>query len=578
MECIRMLVSANGQQVSLVMEIRPLGDNAILVEWADRSQVVDLKTVLAVSEKIRLEGREGVSEVVPGLNAVAVHLRENSSWQFEARWLREVLSDLPHGPEGTDSAEARTIEIPVIYGERYGADLGEVAKQAGFSPEAVIAKHVGGDYQVQAIGFAPGFPYLAGLDPVLHIPRRRTPRTIVPQGSVGIGGRQTGVYPMSMPGGWNLIGRTPLSLFDPENRENSPSLLHAGDRVKFRQIDEKEFDRLLGQQQQVATRSPFAPVGGAEMEVLAPGVQTTVQDARRSGFQRWGVSAGGAMNSRAARLANLLVGNPRDAAVLEWVVKGPKLYFTDARVLAVTGATVAGVPFYRSFGIEAGEVLDLSRLVAGHRGVLAISGGIDVPLVLGSRSTHLAGGFGGFKGRALKKGDHLGLGETTVRSVKLGWFMSPALFTPPGSQLGKVRFVRGPEWDWLDQESQDHFVMEAFEVGAQSNRMGLRLEGVSMQHSSDEKMISQPVTAGTVQVPTDGNPIVLMADHQSLGGYPRIANVISVDISMLAEIRAGETFEFEEVSLAEAEELRLQAEKDFGFLEMGIKRHLDQRK
>lgn len=578
MVCIRMLVSMSEQRVSVGMEIRPLGDSAILVELADLSQVVDLKMVLAVAEKIGQSGREGVSEVVPGLNAVAVHLRENSSWETEARWLRDVLSDMPSGGTGPDLSEARSIEIPVLYGEGYGADLAEVAKQAGLSPEAVIAQHMAGDYQVQAIGFAPGFPYLAGLDPVLHTPRRRTPRTIVPQGSVGIGGRQTGVYPMSMPGGWNLIGRTPLSLFDAENRENSPSLLQAGDRVKFRQIAEKEFDQILGRQQQVSSRSPFAPEGRSELEVLSPGVQTTVQDARRSGFQRWGVAAGGAMSSRGARLANLLVGNPRDAAVLEWVVKGPKLYFTDARVLAVTGATVAGVPFYRSFGIEAGEVLDLSRLVAGHRGVLAISGGVDVPLVLGSRSTHLAGGFGGFKGRALKKGDHLGLGETTVRSVKLGWFMSPTLFTPPDSTPGKVRFVRGPEWDWLDKESQDRFIAEPFEVGAQSNRMGLRLEGGRMQHSSDAKMISQPVTAGTVQVPTDGNPIVLMADRQSLGGYPRIANVIWVDIPLLAEIRAGEKFEFEEVSLEEAETLRLQAEKDFGYLEIGMKRHFEKSK
>lgn len=557
------------------MEIRPLGDNAILIELADCGQAVDLEMVLAVSEKIIAANRAGVSEVVPGLNAVAVHLRGSSSWAIESEWVQRLLAELPQETSGAAKVENRVIEVPVIYGAAYGADLSEVAKHSGLSPEAVIAKHIAGDYRVQAIGFAPGFPYLAGLDPILHTPRRSTPRTAVPRGSVGIGGRQTGVYPLSMPGGWNLIGRTPLSLFDPENRGESPSLLQAGDKVKFRQIDEAEFDKILGDQQTATTRPPFATAGGAEMEVLAPGVQTTVQDSRRSGYQRWGVAAGGAMNSRASRLANLLVGNPREAAVLEWVVKGPKLFFTDARVLAVTGATVAGVPFAKSFAIEAGEVLDLSRLVDGHRGVLAISGGIDVPLVLGSRSTHLAGGFGGFRGRALKKGDFLGLGETSIRSVKLGWFLSPLLLTPPGSEPGKVRFVRGPEWDWLDADSQARFGAEAFEVGAQSNRMGLRLEGVSVQPKGAQKMISQPVTSGTVQVPTDGNPIVLMADHQSLGGYPRIANVIRVDLPILAEIRAGQTFTFEEVSMAEAEALRLQSEKDFGLLEMGIRRHFE---
>jgi KipI family sensor histidine kinase inhibitor len=568
-----MLVSPCEQRIRLGMEIRSLGDCAILVELADRSQVADLNTVLALAERIRAANRAGVREVVPGLNAVAIHLKEGTSWHEEARALEQLLADFPPPADRAKPTPSRTIEIPVIYGRGYGSDLAEVAKQSGLSEEAVVAQHVAGDYQVQAIGFAPGFPYLAGLDPVLHTPRRRTPRTTVPVGSVGIGGRQTGVYPLSMPGGWNLIGRTPLSLFNAENGEDSPSLLRAGDQVKFRQINEAEFNRILSEQLPLSMRPAYAPEGGVEVEVLAPGVQTTVQDARRSGFQRWGVAAGGAMNSRAARLANLLVGNPRDAAVLEWVVKGPKLFFTDARVLAVTGATVAGVPYARTFSIEGGEVLDLSRLIAGCRGVLAISGGVDVPLVLGSRSTHLAGGFGGFKGRALKKGDLLGLGETVRRTVKLGWFMSSTLLSPPGAEPGKVRFVRGPEWDWLDADTQARFTSESFEVGAQSNRMGLRLEGVTVQQNTDQKMISQPVTAGTVQVPRDGNPIVLMADHQSLGGYPRIANVIWVDLPILAEIRGGETFQFQEVSLAEAEDLRLQAEKDYGLLEMGIKRH-----
>ena len=280
------------------------------------------------------------------------------------------------------------------------------------------------------------------------------------------------------------------------------------------------------------------------------------------------------MNSRAARLANLLVGNPQDAAVLEWAVKGPKLYFNDSRVLAVTGATVSGVPLARSFTIAEGEALDLSNILDGYRGVLAISGGIDVPMVMGSRSTHLAAGFGGFRGRALKRGDHLGLGNPRVRSIEKGWFISPALLNPPGAESLKVRMVRGPECDWFDEATWEKLLNQKFVVGAQSNRMGLRLKGVKLLPTNKEQMVSQPVTAGTVQVPADGNPIILMADRQSLGGYPRIGNVSWVDLPILAEMMPGQSFQFEEVTLEQAESLRLQAENDYGLLETGLARHL----
>jgi antagonist of KipI len=556
------------------MEIRALGDKAILIELGSGDVAIDLARVLAVANRFRVLQRPGIEEIVPGLNAVAIHLRTTASWRTEARWVERVLAEaLPEASVVADTTGLRVIEIPVIYGQAYGLDLAEVAAQTGLSPEAVVERHAAGTYHVQAIGFAPGFPYLGGLESALRCPRRKTPRTGVPAGSVGIGGSQTGVYPMAMPGGWNLIGRTPLRLFDAAREAGSPSLLQAGDQVRFRAIDEAEFDRISRDQATAGTRAPFAPAGGAEVEVLSPGMQTTVQDAQRSGFQRWGVSTGGSMNARAARLANTLVGNTPDSAVLEWAVKGPILFFNDARVLAVAGATVAGVPFARSFEIESGEVLDLSMITAGFRGVLAISGGVDVPLVLGSRSTHLAAGFGGFKGRALKKRDRLALHDTDRRNVERGWFPAPHMLAPPDAEPGKVRFVRGPEWEWFDEGTREKFATTRFHVMAQSNRMGIRLGGGALSGPNDKPMISQPVTGGTVQVPPDGSPIVLMADRQSLGGYPRLANVIWTDLSILAELGPKEKFQFKEVSLDEAEAWRLRAEGDFGLMEAGAKRH-----
>lgn len=220
------------------MTLSPLGDSAVVVALGPGPDETALRRVRALAEALDRDRPAGVVEVVPAFASVtvfydAVHCGGYAHLcaELEARVARTELALV--------SQQSRSLEIPVCYGGECGPDLGEVAAGAGVSPEKAVALHAGADYRVHAIGFAPGFAYLGGLPERLHTPRRATPRVGVPAGTVGIGGAQTGVYPLATPGGWNLIGRTPLRLFDAGRTE--PALLRTGDRVRFRAISAEEF-------------------------------------------------------------------------------------------------------------------------------------------------------------------------------------------------------------------------------------------------------------------------------------------------------------------------------------------------
>jgi len=225
------------------MKIQPLGDRALQVVIGDAPDEATRLRVAAAARRLEAPRVVGVVECVPGFTTLTVHYHLESERAYRTvaaaveAALAGVESDAPAEPD-------RLVEIPVCYGGELGPDLGQVADHAGLDPTEVIARHSGAEYRVHLLGFIPGFPYLAGLDPRLATPRRDLPRTSVPAGSVGIGGTQTGVYPLESPGGWQVIGRTPLRLFDP-GREPA-ALLRPGDRVRFRPIDAAGFGRLAG--------------------------------------------------------------------------------------------------------------------------------------------------------------------------------------------------------------------------------------------------------------------------------------------------------------------------------------------
>ena len=328
--------------------------------------------------------------------------------------------------------------------------------------------------------------------------------------------------------------------------------------------------------------------------VLKPGMMTTVQDLGRSGWQRHGVTRGGAADVWALRLANLLVGNPEGAAGLEITGSGPALQFAERALVAITGAdfevSIAGnrIPPWRPVWLHEGAELVMGAARSGCRGYIGVAGGLAVPRVLGGRGTHLAAGFGGFEGRVLRAGDMLKIGPESAWAKRLSlalaggpafvaarWEVGAAV-RPKHTAAPVVRVIRGPQWDWFDAEAQARLLGERFTVDPRSDRMGLRLNatGAGLLTSPLPEMVSEGVATGAVQVPPDGQPIVLLADRQTVGGYPKIAVVASVDLPLLAQLRAGDTVGFTEVSIAEAQEVYLASERLLATVKQGIALHV----
>jgi antagonist of KipI len=291
---------------------------------------------------------------------------------------------------------------------------------------------------------------------------------------------------------------------------------------------------------------------------------TTVQDLGRRGFRASGVPLGGAADPLALRVANLLVGNAEDAAGLEFTLFGPELVFSRDTLVAAGGGDFGGLPLWQPTIIRAGETLRFGSARLGCRGYLAIAGGIDVPQVLGSASTLLRAGFGGLNGRALRGGDTLALCEI-ARRVTGHWHLDPRIL-PAYSTSPVVRVVPGAQAG----EFGGQLSAGEFKVTPQSDRMGARLAGPALKRASQAELVSATVVPGTIQMPPDGQPIVLLADAQTIGGYPQVAHVIGVDLPLVAQLRPGDTVRFREVTLAEAHDAAHARERAVGLLREGL--------
>lgn len=283
------------------------------------------------------------------------------------------------------------------------------------------------------------------------------------------------------------------------------------------------------------------------LRVLSPGLLTTVQDRGRTGWRHLGVGCAGALDGDAHTLANLLVGNAADAAAFEVTLAGPRLRFDAPARIAVCGATIDmqcdGVPLptARPILLPAGATLTLGGCRRGARAYLAVAGGLEVPAVLGSRSTDLRGGFGGFEGRALNTGDVLSIGATSLASVDAMRIASWWIDDAPDSPFDRaIRLLPGAD----AIAPADALFDAAWNVAAASDRQGLRLQGPALRAVDEGERISAPVAPCTVQLPPDGQPIVLLADAQTHGGYPRIGHVIRADLPRLAQLRPGDTLRF----------------------------------
>jgi biotin-dependent carboxylase-like uncharacterized protein len=293
------------------------------------------------------------------------------------------------------------------------------------------------------------------------------------------------------------------------------------------------------------------------VQVLAPGLLTTVQDAGRHGLRHLGVGCAGAIDAYSQQVANLLVGNDAHAAVLEITLAGPRLRFEYAARIALCGADIEAhvgelaLPSWRPINLPEQAELAIGHCRRGARAYLAIAGGIDVPHVLGSASTDLRGGFGGLDGRALHAGDRLAIGARRIDSNDVHippWWIDP---TPDldFDLSALARVLPGSD----ATSPPDALFARAWQVSSRSDRQGLRLEGPALELIDTRERISEPVVPGTIQLPPDGQPIVLLADAQTHGGYPRIGHVIAADLPCLAQLRPGETLRFAPFTHAQAQ-------------------------
>jgi KipI family sensor histidine kinase inhibitor len=573
------------------VSVRAAGDAALLVEaGAEPGAAARLRAVILG------QNFPGIADVIPGAETVLVILEVGGlglkvlAGQLQA--LVTAVSDVAgvSGVAGVSDVAGVTdgagevsvsgggvVEIPVVYD---GPDLDEVAGLTGLSREQVIERHAAAEYLVGWLGFSPGFGYLTGLDPELHVPRRDSPRTSVPAGSVAIAGPLAAVYPSASPGGWRLLGRTAAQLWDA--RREPPAVLAPGQRVRFRPVDE------LGDPGDLfppGTRTSDEPEPATErsIEVVRPGPFAIVADLGRPGYGHLGVPRSGAADPDSLRLANRLVGNPEDAAVVELTLGGATLRFAGRAGsapawVAVTGAAASvrlgpgpapgpgqaarvsladdsglGVPF----AVPHGATLTVGTPATAVRSYLAIRGGVAVAPVLGSRSADTLSGIGP---SPLRAGDRLPVGGTAacgpiVADVapRAAGYLAPGPLAggslaggslAGGPEPAELRVVAGPRDDWFDPAAMDRLRTAVYEVTSDSNRSGLRLSGPDLPRARRDELPSEGMPLGALQVPPSGQPIVFLADHPVTGGYPVIAVVAAADIARAAQLRPGDTIRF----------------------------------
>ena len=321
---------------------------------------------------------------------------------------------------------------------------------------------------------------------------------------------------------------------------------------------------------------------------IRAGFLTSVQDLGRTGFREFGVSLGGALDTHALRVANLLAGNDESAAGLELTFGGLRLRFADDRIVvwgggdfnARVGSTsvAAGHPAL----VRGGEEFSIESPTCGCRAWLAISGGIDVPVVLGSRSGDLRAGFGGVKGRPIRDGEEFPLGGNSARSKvlidklrgeKIGRWKPPHDWSSTARRTPVLRYVRGADSRRFRESALQSLNNENFFVSPDSDRMGIRLDGPRLERREDVDLLSEAVAPGTVQVPPSGKPILLLNDCQTIGGYPKIAHVITVDLPTATQLCPGDRVRFAEVSIADAHALLLERERNLEQFRRGLESH-----
>jgi len=519
------------------------GDGALLVETSGVEQAHALAHAVLGQARAG-QAPVGVVEAVVGFGNVVIVLDlslDDTDVDRCAAWVGHLLAELrtEHGvPRGTtEPATGQTHVLPVVFD---GEDLEEVARRTGTSTDRIVAWLCGSDLRVAFLGFAPGFPYLTGLPPELAgLPRRDAPRTSVPAGSVAVGGGFASVYPRASPGGWQLLGRTDVPLFDPDAPPYA--LVRPGDRVRFTVAAGAA--RVRARQRHPDPRPPLVAGDRDHLEILDPGALSLIQDGGRRITASLGIPRGGAADPDGLILANRLVGNPDTAAVVECTSVGPTVRIAGRGHLAVVGAGPQAVDILvdgRSVDADTvlpvadGQIVSVGRIHRGLRAYLAVAGGLETPTVVGGRASDLLSGLGP---GPLRTGDRLARGRPGP--VRGSLSPRPSVDSPgAGGEVTVLRALAGPHP--MRQDLLDRLSDTLWRIGSRSDRIGLRLEAPGTTLPVTARTASTAMVTGAVQIPPDGIPIVLLPDHATVGGYPVAACVIAADLPVLGRLSPGD--------------------------------------
>ncbi|GAA1851598.1 urea amidolyase family protein [Brevibacterium marinum] len=504
-------------------------------------ECTDLSATMHLHHALESAALPGIVELIPAARTVLINF---DPARTSATVLEKSIRGLSH--TASESDDAREVTIDVHYD---GEDLAEVAELLSVSPAEVIARHRAATWQVAFAGFAPGFGYLAGDDPLFDVPRRSSPRTRVPVGAVALAGEFTGVYPRSSPGGWQLIGRTDAQLWDLER--DPPALFVPGTIVTFREAERESVTAETSASGD--GDSTAVPNAAHAVEVLRPGLQLLVQDLGRPGFASMGVSNAGTADRFALTSANRIVGNAEAAAGLESFGGGTLLAITGTGVAAVTGAhgtitvTSADGTIHRPrlgqpFALEDGDELELGTAERGIRRYVAFRGGVEAESALESRSSDTLAHLGP---AALEPGTTVGIGDgrAAPHLVDPGPHASQERHLPlPGETL-TMTVTLGPREDWFTVAGVKTLLSQEWTVTHESDRVGLRLEGeVPLERSRTGELPSEGAVTGALQVPPNGQPVLFGPDHPLTGGYPIIASVDDTDLA--AQLAPGVKLRF----------------------------------
>ena len=578
------------------MRFLGVNNSAFLIELAD------LEETLALFDRLQQEIRRGeknlqdqekfqsqdnlqaIVEIIPAARTLLVTfdplLADENTLETEIAGLKLEKGQQKSG---------KLVEIPVVYD---GEDLDDVAALLKIDREEVIRRHTESHYQVAFCGFAPGFAYLTGGDPLFNVPRRASPRKSIPAGSVALAGKFGGVYPQPSPGGWQLIGRTDVKMFDLDR--DPPSLLKPGDRVHFVDVTKDYSARSKGTTSFSLSRNDGAGLAKTGHEIEASGsakasvngkagshdnagifvpkksltpeedavfkLLTTLmpvafQDRGRLFQSSQGLSPSGALDQKAMENANRLVGNSLEQPVLEFTYGNARLKALQPSVIAFTGAnlpitvkTAKGTVFVfeknTPLAIDTGDEIILGAPLAGFRSYMALRGGFKVEPVLKSASFDSLSNLGP---KPLVAGDKIFIDNDSPLQPVLLSLDDPYVLPEAGDNV-VLDVVMGPRTDWFTEQSIAMFLEKPWQVTAASNRIGIRLQSdARLERSRSDELPSEGTVTGAIEVPANGEPVLFLRDRPVTGGYPVIANLVEDQIDLAAQIPIGAFIKFRAV-------------------------------